>query len=87
MFFDDGILLVSAENPRGSTVFENLVSDPPTTEVQFVRLWKLYFLIITVKVLDEWKLSNQHSKNVRNILSDSGLIPSTWSLRNILKSS
>jgi hypothetical protein len=31
-FFDRGILLVAAENPRGATVFKDLVSDPPTSE-------------------------------------------------------
>jgi hypothetical protein len=31
-FFDQGILLVAAENPRGATVFKDLVTDPPTTE-------------------------------------------------------
>ena len=30
--FDQGILLVAAENPRGATVFKDLVADPPTTE-------------------------------------------------------
>src|SRR5229473_8556565 len=34
-FFDNGILLVAAENPRGATVFKDLVADPPTTEVEF----------------------------------------------------
>ena len=40
-FFDNGILLVAAENPRGATVFKDLVADPPTTENEFIALWKL----------------------------------------------
>lgn len=46
--FDKNILLTTAENPRGSTVFEGLSIEPPTSQIEFVRLWKLYFLIITV---------------------------------------
>jgi hypothetical protein len=47
-FFDRGILLVAAENPRGATVFKDLVADPPTSEQEFIVLWKLYILgIIT----------------------------------------
>jgi hypothetical protein len=34
-FFDKRILLVAAENPRGATVFKDLVADPPTTENEF----------------------------------------------------
>src|ERR1700722_17578518 len=31
-FFDKKILMVSGENPRGTTVFSGLVSAPPTSE-------------------------------------------------------
>lgn len=40
-FFDRGILLVAAENPRGATVFKDLVADPPTTENEFTALRKI----------------------------------------------
>src|SRR5687768_3947875 len=48
--FDDGILIALAENPSGNTAFSNLRNDPPTTHTEFIRLWKLYFLVITVNV-------------------------------------
>src|SRR5688572_15347634 len=37
--FDRNIFLVSAENPRGAPAFNDLVSDPPTSENEFVALW------------------------------------------------
>jgi hypothetical protein len=40
--FDKNILLITAEQPRGATVFRDLVSDPPTSENEFISLWKLY---------------------------------------------
>jgi hypothetical protein len=50
-FFDRGILLIAAENPRGATVFKDLVADPPTTENEFIALWKLYAMTIIAQQL------------------------------------
>src|SRR4051794_32982911 len=33
-FFDKNILLAPAEQPRGATVFQDIVAEPPTSEVQ-----------------------------------------------------
>ena len=44
--FDKGILIASAENVRGATVFRTIVSDPPPSELSFIYLWKLYCLIL-----------------------------------------
>jgi hypothetical protein len=83
--FDEGILVSLAENPTGSTAFSNLKNDPPTTEVQFVRLWKLYFLVITVSVFDEYDINDQYAKEIRKILLDCNLIPAQTKLSSILK--
>lgn len=83
--FDRNILLTTAENPRGTTVFEGLKSNPPTTEVEFVRLWKLYLLIITVSEFDEWGLSNKKFTEIKNLLQGSNLIPYQKGLKLILK--
>ena len=45
-FFDRGILLATAENPSGGTAFAEVETDPPTTEAEFIGLWKIYFLSI-----------------------------------------
>lgn len=83
--FDRNILLTTAENPRGNTVFEGLTSSPPTSEVEFVRLWKLYFLIITVSEIEDWGLSNKKLDEIKGILQESNLIPFRKGLKSILK--
>jgi hypothetical protein len=40
--FDRNILLIAGENPRGAPAFRDLATDPPTSEREFVGLWKLY---------------------------------------------
>ena len=67
-FFDQGILLVAAENPRGATVFKDLIADPPTTENEFVVLWKLYILTIIAQQLREYDI---RGAKVRDLVMDS----------------
>ncbi|WP_105436529.1 hypothetical protein [Neorhizobium tomejilense] len=38
MLFDNAILVVVAENPRGAPAFENLKVSPPPDEKQFINL-------------------------------------------------
>lgn len=66
-FFDAGILLVAAENPRGATVFKDLVADPPTTENEFIALWKLYALAIIAQQLREYDVRGANLRNHRLI--------------------
>ena len=84
--FDNNTLITSAENPRGNTVFSGLTIDPPTSERDFVRLWKLYFLIITNSILEEWDISDDNIGKIREKLENSGLITPSGKLRAILKS-
>ncbi|MCB0540694.1 MAG: hypothetical protein KDE33_24470, partial [Bacteroidetes bacterium] len=85
--FDKTVLLATAENPRGNTVFEGLTSSPPTSEIEFIRLWKLYFLIITVSVFKEWGVDKDNKKflEIKNILEAANLIPVQKGLKSILK--
>ena len=83
--FDEGILVSIAENPTGNTAFSNLKNDPPTTETEFVRLWKLYFLVITAQVFEEYGINDKHAKKVRDILTDCNLIPAQNKLASFLK--
>jgi hypothetical protein len=83
--FDDGILVSLAENPTGNTAFSNLKNDPPTSEVEFIRLWKLYFLVITSRILDEYNIQDDNAKRIRNILIDCNLIPAQNKLASFLK--
>ena len=83
--FDRNILLTSAENPRGNTVFEGLSIDPPASEIEFIRLWKLYFIVITSSIFDDYGINNDKSKELKEILSESKLVPPQHGLKSILK--
>lgn len=85
--FEKDVLLATAENPRGNTVFEGLTASPPTSEIEFMRLWKLYFLIITVSVFKEWRVDKENKKflKIKNILEEANLIPMHKGLKSILK--
>ncbi len=83
--FDEGILVSVAENPTGNTAFGNLKNDPPTTETEFVRLWKLYFLVITAQVFNEYEIKDKYAEEIRAILTDCNLIPAQTKLESFLK--
>lgn len=83
--FDEGTLVALAENPTGNTAFANLKYDPPTTETEFIRLWKLYFLVIAANVFDEYGLNDKHATKIRDILIDCDLIPAQNKLSSFLK--
>jgi hypothetical protein len=83
--FDKNILLTVAENPRGATVFEGLSTNPPTSEVEFIRLWKLYFVVIANSQFENWGIKNKYSIDLKDILGKSGLIPPQEGLKAILK--
>lgn len=53
-FFDKGILLVPAEEPRGTPVFSNLTPDPPPSEAAFIALWKPYMRSLIGSVLVDY---------------------------------
>lgn len=83
--FDESILVSLAENPQGNTAFSNLSNDPPTSETEFVRLWKLYFLVITSRILEEYEINDKSASRIRQILIDCNLIPAQNKLASFLK--
>jgi hypothetical protein len=84
-FFDRGILLVAAENPRGATVFKDLVADPPTTENEFIALWKLYTLTIVAQQLREYDVKGPNADRVYRTLEDAKLLEKEFSLSSVLR--
>jgi hypothetical protein len=72
-FFDRGVLFVSGENPRGAPAFKDLVSDPPTSEREFVGLWKLYVLSLLVSVFDDFGIDDGPVRELRSALTNAGL--------------
>lgn len=59
-----GVRLETAEKPRGSPVFKDLVSDPPISEVEFVALWKLYIAVITAQALKKARVDNESTQSL-----------------------
>lgn len=85
MFFDKGILLVAAENPRGATVFKDLVADPPTSENEFIALWKLYALTIIAQQLRDYEIKGSKVDQVFRALEDAKLLETEFSLKSVLR--
>src|SRR3989344_322501 len=57
----DNVFIIPAENPRGTSIFSGIKSDPPTSEAEFVYLWKLYILSLIVsqsEIIKKFKDSN-----------------------------
>jgi len=77
------ITFITAENPRGTPAFRELATDPPATEVEFVRLWKLYFLSLIGTLLEE-PTGNADAAFVVSQLQESGLLQKTSNLKDRL---
>jgi hypothetical protein len=82
--FDRDILVAPAVNPRGSGAFEGLVEDPPTTEGEFVGLWKIYFLLLIAEKLDDYSLNSEPAAKLIEILTDAKLREAPHNLRALL---
>ncbi|CCV03449.1 conserved hypothetical protein [Mesorhizobium metallidurans STM 2683] len=84
-FFDKGILLVPAEASRGQTVFKDLADDPPTSETEFVALWKLYILTLVAQQLREYEVKHPRINEIYDPLTEAGLLQPQFSLRGLLR--
>ena len=82
---DRHILLVSGENPRGATVFKDLISDPPTSEPEFVVLWKIYIICIICHELRDLGISDGEISVVFGALEEAGLLEAKLNLPGLLR--
>lgn len=82
---DQKILLVSGENPRGATVFKDLISDPPTSEPEFVVLWKIYILSIICHELRDLGIGDGEIPSVFGALEEAKLLESKLNLPGLLR--
>lgn len=82
--FDRGIVLVPGENPTGSTAFESIHATPPTSEQEFIQLWRLYFLVLIVDELERYSIESEQLKDVRNSLASIGLTAGPKPKRTII---
>jgi hypothetical protein len=83
--FDKGIVLTSGENPRGTPAFTDIVADPPTTEIEFIGVWKLYILSLVDQVLSDYGASSDAARSVHASLVDAGLARADGGLRGLVR--
>jgi hypothetical protein len=79
------IILTTAEEPRGDTVFSDLVNTPPTSESEFINLWKLYLLSLVARLLQEYAPDDSDARMVLDALEKADLIPKVTGLRALLR--
>ncbi|QPK61888.1 hypothetical protein IVG45_13555 [Methylomonas sp. LL1] len=84
LFPDQNIILISAEKPTGKPVFSDITSEPPTSENEFVTLWKIYICqLITSKLLEK-NLCTDEAKYVADKLREAGLIDDQNTLQKLV---
>lgn len=82
--FDRNIILVPAENPRGTPAFRDLVIDPPASEPEFINLWKLYFLSLLSSSFDEYGIPGPEVIHIQEVLAKEGLTKGKMSLQGLV---
>lgn len=81
---EQGVALLAGENLRGTPVFTDLAADPPTSEPEFVWLWKLYVLSLLSSFFDEQELEDDGVARIRELLAQEGLAPDEGGRRSLL---
>lgn len=79
------VLLASAENVRGATVFKGLVAAPPPSENSFIFLWKLYCLVLIGKALKDNNINNADANSLTDALHSAKLLPPNASLTTLFR--
>lgn len=83
--FDRGIVLIAGENPRGTPAFADIVSDPPTSEPEFIAIWKFYILGLLDQVSQEWGINSDDVRKVRGALESAGIAAAPGGLRGLVR--
>ncbi len=83
--FDKNVLLASAENLRGATVFRGLITDPPPSELSFIFLWKLYCLTIIAKTFREYGVNNEYTSALISSLERAKLLPANATITTLFR--
>ena len=61
------------------------MADPPTTENEFIALWKIYALTIAAQQLMEFDIRGNDAEKVYHALEDAGLLERDFSLVGLLR--
>ena len=83
--FSKNILMATAENPRGATIFRNIISDPPASEHDFIIFWKVYIVGLLWKTFQEYDFNTPKAKNFIGRLIECGLLPTEGGLARLFK--
>jgi len=84
-FFDLNTLLVPGEKPRGTPVFKDIIANPPTAEVEFFGLWKLYILALVGRKMREWEIKGAAAEKVYSALESARLLDREYDLSGLLR--
>lgn len=82
----EGTTLISAEKPTGQTVFSEIKNTPPTTEGEFITLWKIYLCQLIIQQLIEDNNCTEEANDVKNKLVEAGLIEEKNTLKRLVNS-
>lgn len=85
-FISRSILLISASNMRGESVFSALQYDPPPTESSFIYLWKIYILALIASKLKDYQLHDKNGDKLISAMEEAGLIPRSFNIETMFKS-
>ncbi|QCJ69677.1 hypothetical protein C9446_07325 [Providencia heimbachae] len=83
-FESKNIILLSAEKPTGKTVFSEINDASTTSEKEFERLWKIYFLQLISDWLNENDYYKDEAKNVIDKLIEAGLIEQSNTIKKLV---
>jgi hypothetical protein len=75
--YSEGIVLISAEKPRGTPAFRSLNEDAPASELEFVSLWKMYILSLIASMFHDRGIAGDDAEAVKAALAAEGLLPSS----------
>lgn len=81
-----GIVLASAENVRGATVFKGLVAAPPPSESSFIFLWKLYCLVLAGQALRDRGVKSPSAMALISALQNAKLLVPDATIASIFRS-
>ena len=81
----NNIILATAENIRGATVFKGIIASPPPSEISFIFLWKLYCLALIGKTLRENKINNSNATSLIDALTTAQLLPNNASIGTLFR--
>jgi hypothetical protein len=81
-----GVIMVAAEQPQGAPAFMDLQTDPPTSEREFIGLWKVYLLALAAQSLRERGLDSAPVKSVLRALEEARVVePGPANLRRLIR--